>query len=247
MATDDIVREYPSDTPEDVSEGYSSSSTQMQMESGSQLLVSQTSDKYIIKMLLREMCERIASLERKKWGIETAADNLVQKYQRESEELRALTEQKRDIELRNMMLQLSEADLLAMLTQRNTREISFLTDEIERYTKRRSDLSTKLYEQTQLQRAVEQQQEAANKSLWLEEELTQKSKDTVQMKAEKESLKERLEDCLSELKKIKDELSRREERHRQEVARHEKLAVYYKDSAEQSEFRVSYKVRTLCP
>ena len=66
-----------------------------------------------------------------------------------------------------------------MYTQRNTREIIFLTEEIERYTKRHSDLSTKLSKQTPLQRAIEQQKDAANKWVWLEGELTRKSNDAI--------------------------------------------------------------------
>ena len=44
-----------------------------------------------------------------------------------------------DNELRNMRSQLLEDDLIAMITQQSTREVSFPSEEIDKYTKRQSD------------------------------------------------------------------------------------------------------------
>ncbi|KAI6646431.1 Nucleoprotein TPR [Oopsacas minuta] len=236
---------------------------------------------------LEEMNTRITPLmEREKREIEAAAEERVKRYQRESEELQlALSTLRRENEQRHKLSQLSETDLISMV-QRKDREISFLSEEAEKYTKRLSELSyAKLSEQSQLEKAlkederlrlresaIEQQREhAIKKNEWLEEELTQKCKDAIQMKSrlqeqicaleedngrnvkqldelrieftqeteEKETLRFRLDTCLSDLESSRDERCIIEDRHRQEVAGQKKLASLYKESAEQSELKVS--------
>ena len=154
-----------------------------------------------------EMREHITSLEREKREIEAGAEDRVKRYQRESEELQlALSAQRTENEQRYKMSQLSETDLISMV-QRKDREIGFLSEEIEKYTKRLSELSAaKLSEQSQLERALKederlrvresviqhQKEYSVKKCDWLEEELTQKSKDAIQMKS-------RLQEQISDL------------------------------------------------
>ena len=106
------------------------------------------------------------------------------------------------------------------------------------------NLSAELFEQTQLKELSNSRKSLPNKCVWLDEYLAEKSKNVVQMRTENESLKGRLEDCLPE-RRVR--TISREDRHIQEVTGHKKLAAHHKDSAEQSELRVSYALRHAVP
>ena len=186
-----------------------------------------------------EMRGRITYLEREKREIEAGAEHRVKRYQRESEELQlALSSQRTENEQRYKMSQLSETDLISMV-QRKDREISFLSEEIEKYTKRLSELSAaKLSEQSQLERAlkederlrvresvIEHQKEySVKKCDWLEEELTQKSKDAIQMKSRlQEQISDLEEDNKRNLKQLGDARNELKEESEEKEKLREKL------------------------
>ena len=239
----------------------------------------------LVQGQLQEMSTRISTLVSEKREIEVAGEERVKRFQRESEELQqTLSELRSDNEQRHKLSQLSDTDLISMI-QRKDREISFLSEEVDKYTKRVSELSTsKLSEQSQLEKlmredertrlresAMEQQKEYARKRCeWLEEELEQKSKEGIKAKSclqericaleeesrrqvsqleevraeirgesgEKEKLRERLEQCLTELETSREEQNVMAARHRQEVMGQKKLVSLYQESAEQSEQKV---------
>ena len=170
-----------------------------------------------------EMSARVALLQREKREIEAASEERVKRYQRESEELQAaLSVQRSENEQAHRLSLLSETDLISMV-QRKDREVSFLTEEVDKYTKRLSELSTsKLSEQSQLERVLkeeerlrlrestmEQQKDFESKrSEWLEEELSKKSKEAIELKS-----------CLQEQITALEEESRSHARQLEEVRR----------------------------
>ena len=146
---------------------------------------------------LDEISALVAAMEREKREIELESEERIKRFQRETEELQAsLSELRSEKEQRARLSLLSETDLISMV-QRKDREVSFLTEEVDKYTKRLSELSSaKLSEQSQLEKALkederlrlresamQQQKEYESKrSEWLEEELSKKSREAIELK-----------------------------------------------------------------
>ena len=158
----------------------------------------QTAGRTMDEGQVEQMSARVAVIEREKREIELASEERVKRYQRESDELQAaLSALRSENEQRHKLSLLSETDLISMV-QRKDREVSFLTEEVDKYTKRLSELSTvKLSEQSQLEKALrederlrlressmrQQKEYESNRSEWLGEELSKKSKEAIELKS----------------------------------------------------------------